>query len=179
MIISTICGKKGYKMKQLIISIAIGCLIATGFSQSPVNNDKKDSAPKYGLKMKPVQVKRNYREKMQQSVEKQRIKSFDFQSRTKAVVREMDNPNTKVKNSLTATQKTKQQVPENSSITFRKGSGKIYNHTKSRKRLNRVEGFVPREEMKKIDGHPPVNKDILRQALSNRKPIKARSINTK
>jgi hypothetical protein len=166
-------------MKQIIISVAIGCLIATGLSQSPTKNDNKDNKPSYGLKVKPVKVERDFYEKMQRSAEKKKIKSFDFQPGTKAVVREMENPNTKVKYQSTANPKPKQNVNNNSSTTFRKGNGQIYTRTKARKKLSRVEGFAPREEMKKIDSHPQISEEVLMRALGNATRIKKQSDKTK
>ena len=51
--------------------------------------------------------------------------------------------------------------------------------TVTRKKVGHLEGLAPREEIKKIDFHPPVNKEILLQALGNPKPIQKHSVKAK
>ena len=179
MIISTKCGKKGYKMKQLIICVAIGCLVATGFSQSPTKNDKKDSAPRSGLKIKPVKVERDYYEEMQRSAEKQKMKSLDSQQEKTAVVKDIERTNQKSKYPSAVTAKPKQFLNSDRPKNFGQGREQINSKTKSRKKLGYVEGYAPREEMKKIDVHPPVSEEVLIQALGNPKPIQKQSNKTK
>ena len=84
-------------MKQLIISAAIGCLIASGFSQSPITNDKKSNVSSHGLKMKQVQIERDSYDLMQRSAEKQKMKSLDSQQEKTAVVEDMERTNQKSK----------------------------------------------------------------------------------
>ncbi len=159
-------------MKQLIISAAIGCLIASGFSQSQITNDKKSNESSQGLKMKPVQIERDYYEEIQRSAEKQKMKSLDSQQEKVAVVKDVKRTNQKSKFHSAANIKPKQILNSDRPNNFGQGRDQINSKTKTRKKLGRVEGYAPREEMKKIDVHPPVSEEVLIQALGNPKPIR-------
>jgi hypothetical protein len=166
-------------MKRFLIYLAIGSFIVSGFSQSPAKKAKQESEPRHGLKMRPVEVEKDYYEVMQRSVNKQKTKSLDVQTRTKAVLKDMKSSSKKIEYQSITNPKRTQKLNENSPTRFKRDNGQLYLASKNRKKLGRVEGFVPKEEMKKNDGHPPVNEEMLKQALGNRKAIEARSTKTK
>ncbi len=160
-------------MKQLMImNVLIGCLIVTGFSQSQVTESKKHNAPQNGPKMKQVQVKRDYYRDMQRAAEKKKMESPNFQLRKIAVIKDMEKTNPKSKYQSAANIKPKQVLNTDRPKNFGQGKEQIYSKNKTRKKLGRVEGYAPREEMKKIDVHPPVSDEVLIQALGNSKPIR-------
>ena len=64
------------------------------------------------------------------------------------------------------------------SKNFSHGKNRINSKTKTRKKLGYVESFAPREEIKKINVHAPINKEVLIQALVNPKPIQKHSVKT-
>ncbi len=162
-------------MKQLVMSVMIGCFFITGFSQSQITNSKKYDAPQNGPKMEQVQVERDYYSNMQRAAEKTKKESFNSWIGKTAVVKDMERTNQKSKYHSAANAKPKQILNTNRSKNFGQGRDQINSKTKTRKKLGRVEGYVPREEMKKIDVHPPVSEEVLIQALGNPKPIKKQS----
>ncbi|NOQ96536.1 MAG: hypothetical protein GQ561_00065 [Calditrichae bacterium] len=162
-------------MKNLMISIIIGGFIATGFSQSQKTETKKYDAPQNGPIIEKVQGERDYYSEMQRSAEKKKKESFNFQQGKIAVVKDMERTNQKSKYHSAANAKPKQVLNTNRPKNFGQGKEQIYSKNKTRKKLGRVEGYAPREEMKKIDVHPPVSEEVLIQALGNPKPIQKQS----
>jgi hypothetical protein len=166
-------------MKQLIISLAIGCLITSGFSQSQkIQSEKLEQSTK-GPKMKNVQVERDSFSDMQRPEEKKKKESFIQQSEKTAVVKDMDKTNSQSKIYSTESIKPNQIINKDGALNFGQGKGQVYSRIKRMKKIRRVEDIAPREEIKKIDGHTPVSEDVLIQALGNPKPVHSQSQRTK
>ena len=161
-------------MKQLIISLAIGCLIASGFSQSQKNQGEKLEQLTEGPKMKNVRVERDYFGNMQQSEKKIKKESFNRQSEKTAVVKDMEKTNSQSKIYSKESIKPNQILKTNRAIQFGQGREQLYSRIKRMKKIRRVEDISSREEIKKIEGHAPLSQDILIQALGKSKPIEAK-----
>jgi hypothetical protein len=167
--------KRGYKMRQLMIILIVGCIVSTGLSQSQITETKKYDAPQNGPIIEKVQVERDYYNEMQRSAENKKKESPNLQSGKIAVVKDMERTNQKSKYHSAASAKPKQVLNTDRPNNFGQGKEQIYSKTKNRKKLGRVKGYAPREEMKKIDIHPPVSEEVLIQALGNPKPIQKQS----
>ncbi len=162
-------------MKKLMISIFIGSFIAAGFAQSQISKSEKNEALQNGPVIEKVQGERDYYSEMQRSAENKKKESPNLQSGKIAVVKDMERTNQKSKYHSAANAKPKQVLNTDRPNNFGQGKEQIYSKTKNRKKLGRVKGYAPREEMKKIDVHPPVSEEVLIQALGNPKPIQKQS----
>ncbi len=162
-------------MKQLMMIVIIGCYISAGFSQNQVTENKKHDAPQNAPKVEQVQVERDYYNEMQRAAEKTKKESSNSWIGKTTVVKDMERTNQKSKYHSAANAKPKQVLNNDRPNNFGQGKEQIYSKTKNRKKLGRVKGYAPREEMKKIDVHPPVSEEVLIQALDNPKPIQKQS----
>jgi len=161
-----------------MINLTIGCLIATSYSQSQTIESKKSKTTKNGPQMEQVQLKENYYKRMQRIAEKEKMKSLDSQAEKKVAVRIMEKTNHQSKNKSSQNAKPKQILNLKRPYNFGQGKEKFFSKTETRKKLHRVEGFAPREEMKKIDVHPQVSEEVMIRALGNRKQFHIRSNKT-
>ncbi len=162
-------------MKQFMMIVIIGCYISSGFSQGQVTENKNHDELQNGPKMKPVKVERDYFDEMQRSVEKKKNESINFQPKKIAIVKDMEKTNQKSKYHSAVNAKPKQVLNTDRLKNFGQGREQINSKTRTRKKLGYVKGYAPREEMKKIDVHPPVSEEVLIQALGNPKPIQKQS----
>ena len=169
---------KDNKMKQLITSIVITFLIGSGFAQSKISDDKKNATTKDGPRIEQVEIERDYFSDMQPSEQKKKD-VLDSQQEKTAVVKDMEKSNSHSKIYSTENVKPNQIIRFNEAINFGQGKDQFHSQKKSRKKINSVEGMAPRENIKKIEGHAPVSEEILIQALSQPKPVKATLIKSK
>jgi len=166
-------------MRQLIIGIILGYFCIAGFSQDQITVKKKNSTAQSGPKIEQVQVKRDYYRERQRSLEKQKQESLKLEpgivtipnGTGKTTLPSNDQPavNVKVKRFLNKDRPKK----------ISNGNDQINKTKVSRKKVGHMEGLVPREEIKKINVHPPISKEILLQALGNPKPIQKHSVREK
>ena len=125
--------------------------------------------------MEQVQVERDYYGEMQRIAEKTKKESSNSWIGKTAVVKDMEKTNPKSKYHSAANAKPKQVLNTDRLKNFGQGREQINSKTRTRKKLGYVEGLAPKEEMKKIDVHPPVSKEVLIRALGNPKPIQKQS----
>jgi len=166
-------------MKKVLISLAVGCLITTGFSQSQVTQSERIEQANDGPKMQNVQVDIDYYEEMQRSEEKSKMNSFLEQSEKTTVVKDMNKNNSQSKIYSAENLKPNQIISKDGAIDFGQGKEQIVTRTKRTKKIGRVEGIVSREEIKKINGHASVSEEVLIRALGNPKRVEARSSKSK
>lgn len=158
-------------MKQLMMNVMIGCLIATGFSQNQKTEKSKNDTPQKCPTVEKIQVEKNNSNDIQWS----NVKNNDLPPGKIAFTRDAEKANQKSKYHSAANAKPKQVLNTDRPNNFGQDKEQIYSKTKNRKKLGRVKGYAPREEMKKIDVHPPVSEEVLIQALGNPKPIQKQS----
>jgi len=166
-------------MKQLIISIILGYFCIAGFSQDQITVKKKNSTTQNGPKIDQVQVKRDYYRERQRSLEKQKQESLKLELGMKTI------PNGTEKTTLPSNDQPavnvtlKRFLNKDRPKKISNGNDQINRTAVTRKKVGHMEELAPREEIKKIDVHPPINKEILLQALGDPKPIQKHSVRAK
>ena len=164
-------------MKQLLIYISLLCFLTVGYSQNRENITNESDKTQTGPQMKQVEVTVDYTKDMHSIVKKDMAKSNGLQSRKLNIVPYQGEAITKIPHSVTLNPKPMQGLTENQSRNLRKGSGEYKSQRKSNNKIQRVEGYAPREEFNKISGHSQYSQDLLIQALGNSKSIKAKPVN--
>jgi len=160
-------------MKLLIVLLLLGLLVTLGFSQNPGESKDVSDAARSGLKMKPIQIEKDYYEQMLRNTEKKKMKTRTVHSGETAIIKDISKTSKKTKYHSTANPKPKQILKNNYSPNFGKDRVQYFSRIKTKNKLQRVDGYVQREEIKKITGHPQYDQEILIEALGNVRPIKA------
>lgn len=166
------------KMKQLIISIMVMFIIEGGLAQSQLTEDKKNDSPQEGPKVERVEIDRDYFGDMQRAEQKNKDLSHPQTEKT-VVVKDMDKTNSSTKYYSSKNNKPNQIIRTNEAIKVGPGNDQIYSRRKSTKKIGYVVDIAPRENIKKIEGHAPVDADVLIRALGNPKPVERQSSKTK
>ena len=166
-------------MKQLIISIIVGYFCVAGFSQDQIRVKKKNIATQSGPKIEQVQVKRDYYRERQRSVEKQKQESLKLETGMINILNGTGKTTLPSSYQPAVNVKLKRFLNKDGPKKFSNGNDQRNRTIVTIKKVGHVEGLAPREEIKKIDIHPPVNKKILLQALGNPKPIQKHSVKVK
>jgi hypothetical protein len=162
-------------MKKLMIGLIIGSFIAMGFAQSKISQSEKKEATQNGPTIKKVQNGKDNSNNTQRST----IKNNDLPPGKIAFTRDAEKGNQKTKNQSMLKIKPKRVLNTDRSHDLGQGKEQIYSKIKNRKKLTRVEGYVERMEIKKIEGHSPISEEVLMRALGNPIRIKKQSDKTK
>ncbi|MEE9119289.1 MAG: hypothetical protein V3U02_11955 [Calditrichia bacterium] len=162
-------------MKKLMVGLIIGSFIAVGYAQSQISQSEKNVAPQNGPTIEKVKTKRGSTADLQQSTVKNIKESPDVPPGKIAFTRDTERTNQKSKYHSMSKINPKRILNTDRSNDFGRGKEQIYSKNKSIKKLVRVEGYVERIEIKKIEGHSPVSEEVLIRALGNQKPIQKQS----
>jgi len=150
----------------------IGFFILSGFSQSQTDENNKSDLPQNVLKMRPVQIELDNFSVNQQPIVRLKDKPPSLIQGKLKFVRQIEKTNIKSKNLSRTNAKPKQILNTEWSGDLLPGNKQIYSKSRTTKKLGRVEGYVEREEIKKIIGHTPLSRELFLQALGNPKLIK-------
>jgi hypothetical protein len=163
-------------MKKLIVFISLLCIFSVGYSQNRENITNESDQTQTGPKMKQAQLTVDYTKDMHSIVKEDRSTSNGLQSQKLKIIPYRGDSITKSQSGVTLSPKQRQDLTEYQSRNLRKGSGEYKSHRKSQNKLQRVEGYAPREEFNKISGHSQYSQDLLIQALGNSMSIKAKPV---
>jgi hypothetical protein len=161
-------------MKVLIISVTVVCFMTTGFTQDRNEESFKTDQSSDGPRMKQVELKNDYYKDMQRIVKEKKMISHNLQSGKLSVSPVVSKTDSKVKYQSTVTPKPKQILKKNNSLNFGRDKKQYYSIVKSGHKLSRVKGYVPREEVVKIKGQTQYAQELLIEALSNARLLKAK-----
>jgi hypothetical protein len=133
----------------------------------------KSDQPQTGPRMKQVHVIQDNIQDKQRIVEENNMKSSELQSGKLTVAQYREKTNSRIKYHSTPNLKPKQLLNNNQSSNIGQGKKQYFSQTKTKNKIRRVEGYAPREEIVKIQGHPEISQEVLIQSLGNVRPIKA------
>jgi len=162
-------------MKHLVISILLTGLYAISYSQHLSEVSENDDRDKNGPKMDQVQIKTDYLKDMQKIIEEHDVKSINVVKRKLKVRRLDDVKDSQMKFQTTGEKKPKQIIKSYPSENFGKGKLPYLSKAGSKNKLKRVEGYIPREEIVKIEGHPVYDPGLLNDILGQGKTLKVKS----
>ena len=166
-------------MKQLSkIIIMVVFIMGNLLAQKQIADNKKSDSEQNGPKVEQVEIERDYFSDMQRSGQKNKD-VFKFQPEKTAVVKDMKKTNSSSKIYSSENVKPNQIIRVKEMNNFGQGKDQFHSQKKSGKKVNSVEGFAAREEIKKIEGHAPHSEEVLIQALGQPKPVKAKASKAK
>jgi hypothetical protein len=160
-------------MRHLIILILLTGLCAIGYSQHKSETSKNTSQDQNGPQMAQVKLEADYHQDMQKIIKDKPVKSAGFKTRKFDVHRLSDVTRSQVKYQTTAEIKPRRILKYDPSDKFGQGKLQYKSKDRSKNQLKRVEGYVPREEVIKIEGHPVYDPSLLNDILGHGKMLKA------
>jgi site-specific recombinase XerD len=150
-------------------------MLTVVYSQDQISEKNNNSITKTDPKMNQVQLKLDYYMDMQKIEKDKKENTADRLSRDLKAVTKIVKSDSKIKYQSSSDVIPKQILKKDNSGTFGQEKVQYRSQKKIKNSLRRVEGYAPREEVVKIDGHPLYDPEIIYQAMGHTKLIEASS----